>query len=131
MNDKHNQPHPHRIVLSSGRSTKIARLGQGADRPAVPRPLYLCPQCDCDLVQPLRWTPACDGFQLELCCPNCWWAGSELAGEQRLRAFENHLDEGLEVLLGDLQRLAHTNMLEEIERFAAALERDAILPEDF
>jgi hypothetical protein len=34
-------------------------------------------------------------------------------------------------MLSDLRRLTHANMAEEIERFAAALHTDLILPEDF
>jgi hypothetical protein len=34
-------------------------------------------------------------------------------------------------MLGDLKRLAHANMAEQIDRFAAALNADAIVPEDF
>ena len=36
-----------------------------------------------------------------------------------------------QTLLRDLRRLAHANMEDEIERFAAALRRREILPEDF
>ena len=34
-------------------------------------------------------------------------------------------------MLTDLRRLTQANMTEEIERFAAALNADLILPEDF
>ena len=34
-------------------------------------------------------------------------------------------------MLSDLRRLTQANMAEEIERFAAALDADLILPEDF
>jgi hypothetical protein len=51
-------------------------------------------------------------------------------GEQ-VEELEDRLDEGLGEILGDLQRLTQANMTEEIEQFAAALEVDLILPEDF
>jgi hypothetical protein len=34
-------------------------------------------------------------------------------------------------MLGDLTRLTQANMVEEVERFAAALRTDLLLPEDF
>ena len=34
-------------------------------------------------------------------------------------------------MLGDLKRLAHANMTDQIERFIGALQADLILPEDF
>jgi hypothetical protein len=46
-------------------------------------------------------------------------------------ALEERLDEGVEAILRDLQRLTHANMSDQIDRFAAALEADLILPEDF
>ena len=45
--------------------------------------------------------------------------------------FDETLDNGTELLVRDLRRLVQANMEEEAERFAAALDADAILPEDF
>ena len=44
---------------------------------------------------------------------------------------EEQLDDGIAAILLDLKRLATANMADEIERFAAALEANLILPEDF
>ena len=44
---------------------------------------------------------------------------------------EEELDQGLEDMLRDLQRLTQANMADEIERFTSALQGDHILPEDF
>jgi hypothetical protein len=46
-------------------------------------------------------------------------------------AFDEVLDEGTEQLVMDLKQLMHANMSDEIERFVAALEAEALLPEDF
>ena len=46
-------------------------------------------------------------------------------------ALEERLDEGIEAIIEDLQRLTQANMADQIERFVAALEADLILPEDF
>jgi hypothetical protein len=44
---------------------------------------------------------------------------------------DDELDRGSSALLGDLRRLTHANMSEEIEFFTRALEADLILPSDF
>ena len=51
--------------------------------------------------------------------------------QDQVDALEEHLDDGLTDMLSDLRRLTQANMTEEIERFAAALNADLILPEDF
>ena len=56
---------------------------------------------------------------------------STVANRNQLAEFEDHLDSGFDELVRDLKRLRSANLTEEIERFAAALEADLILPEDF
>jgi hypothetical protein len=51
--------------------------------------------------------------------------------QEQVDTLEEHLDDGLTDMLSDLRRLTQANMTEEIERFAAALNADLILPEDF
>jgi hypothetical protein len=46
-------------------------------------------------------------------------------------AFDEALDRGTEALASDYEQLVRANMGEEIERFVAALDADAVLPEDF
>ena len=45
--------------------------------------------------------------------------------------FDEHLDQGTDTLVRDLRRMVQANMEAEAERFAAALDANAILPEDF
>ena len=45
--------------------------------------------------------------------------------------FDEQLDLGTEALVKDLRRLVQANMEAEADRFAAALDANAILPEDF
>ena len=45
--------------------------------------------------------------------------------------FDEQLDLGTDALVKDLRRMVQANMEAEAERFAAALEANAILPEDF
>jgi hypothetical protein len=45
--------------------------------------------------------------------------------------FDDELESGTDALSRDYKRLVTANMSEEIDRFAAALRADAILPVDF
>jgi hypothetical protein len=126
------QPDSHpvrRIVLPSGRSIEVIRFGPEI----APGPgLHLCPGCTSDLVQPVQWGETAGGFwELTLHCPNCDWIHEGVFDQDQVDAFEERLDAGLADMLADLRRLTQANMAEEIDRFAAALQSDLILPEDF
>lgn len=118
-----------RIVLPSGRSIEVIRFGQ-ADPPA--HGLHVCRECGSGLVQPVEWGETSGGcWELSLHCPNCDWVSEGVFDQAQVDAFEEQLDTGLAEMLGDLKRLTQANMTDEIDRFAAALECDLILPEDF
>lgn len=122
--------HPlRRILLPGGRVIDVVALGPV---PPVPQRLHVCPECDGRLVQPLQWREANDYFwELTLACPNCQWHDEGIFTQEQVDDFEAQLDEGLAAMLNDLRRLTQANMAEETERFAAALQTDLILPEDF
>ncbi|HLY65455.1 MAG TPA: hypothetical protein VKU60_07970 [Chloroflexota bacterium] len=126
-------PHQHsirRIVLPSGRTIEVVRFHE-ADH-AIPQGLHVCPACDSQLVQPIAWSEASEAkWELLLSCPNCHWACEGVYTEDEVHALEEELDQGLEDMLRDLQRLTQANMADEIERFSTALHGDHILPEDF
>ena len=46
-------------------------------------------------------------------------------------SFDEELDRGMEELAADLGRLARANMADDVDRFVAALNADAIQPMDF
>jgi hypothetical protein len=118
-----------RIVLPSGRTIEVVRFY--TDETVTPG-LHLCPECDSRLVQPIAWSEAPQGFwELLLQCPNCFWLDDGVFDQDQVDQLEEHLDNGLTEMLSDLRRLTQANMSEEIERFAAALNADLILPEDF
>jgi hypothetical protein len=118
-----------RIVLPSGRTIEVVRFY--AKETTAPG-LHICPECDCRLVQPIDWTEAPQGFwELLLQCPNCSWLDEGVFDQDQVDQLEEQLDDGLSDMLSDLRRLTQSNMTEEIERFAAALNADLILPEDF
>jgi hypothetical protein len=96
------------------------------------RPPQVCPECDCELVQPVDWQEADgSGWTVSLRCPNCEWLGSGTFAQELIDSFDEILDDGVQVLLCALKELTRDNLSDEIDRFVAALEADAILPEDF
>jgi hypothetical protein len=118
-----------RIVLPSGRSIEVVRFHLNEDKDDG---LHVCPECDSHLVQPVQWSEAPQGFwELTLQCPNCHWLDEGVFDQDQVDRLEEKLDEGLAEMLTDLRRLTQANMAEEIERFAGALHKDFILPEDF
>jgi hypothetical protein len=130
MNEKHNQHSVRRIVLPSGRSIDVVRF-HDAEAPA-PAGLHICPECDSELVQPIAWGQiSADHWELELHCPNCGHTREGTFDQDDVALLEEQLDTGVEAILRDLKRLTHANMADQIDRFAAALDADLILPEDF
>jgi hypothetical protein len=129
MNKNPNRQSVSRVVLPSGRAIAVVRFHN------VPKPsteLHVCPECASELVQPVAWVDAVgDSWQLTLNCPNCRWHHVGVYTDGQVEAFEEKLDDGIETVLGDLQRLAHANMADSVDRFVAALRADMILPEDF
>ena len=130
MSDNHSEnPAVRRIVLPSGRAIEVVRFD---DTATDQRDLQVCPSCDSDLVQPLSWSEAPDGrWDLQLECPNCGHSESGSFTRLQIELLEDRLDEGLTEMIADLQRLTQANMTADVERFAAALNTDLILPEDF
>jgi hypothetical protein len=129
MNPRRDRHSIHRILLPSGRSIEVVRFS-ASEAPTTG--LHVCPRCACQLVQPLDWREAPNGFwELTLHCPNCDWFDESLHDHEQIEALEEKLDEGLTAMLTDLRRLTQSNMAEEIERFTAALQDDLVLPEDF
>jgi hypothetical protein len=121
----------HRIVLPSGRKIEVVRF-EDESKGVETRPLHVCPSCRCELVQPLTWSETEDErWELELGCPNCEWSTEGVFDQGAVEDLEEHLDEGLAAMLADLHRLTQANMVEEVDRFVAALHADLILPEDF
>jgi hypothetical protein len=129
MNQNSDKHSVRRIVLPSGRSIEVVRFSPGTS-PAGG--LHVCPNCSSHLVQPLDWSESeKSGWELTLHCPNCDWLTEGVFSQERVDEFEEQLDQGLAEMLNDLRRLTQANMSEEIDRFAAALNADLILPEDF
>jgi hypothetical protein len=128
-----------KVVLESGKTIEVLYLAKpvGARAPKAPgRPaataLHVCPSCASTLVHPRDWEEAGPHhWWIDLRCPECEWAGAGEWDHDVVDAFDDVLDRGTQTLVRDLRQLAHANMEDEIERFAAALRAGLILPEDF
>jgi hypothetical protein len=130
MNENPNQHSVRRIVLPSGRSIEVVRFHDHQN--AARTGLHICPECDSELVQPVAWGQVSeDNWELTLYCPNCEHAREGVFDQDDVAKLEEELDEGVDAILRDLQRLTHANMADQIDRFVAALQDDLILPEDF
>jgi hypothetical protein len=94
--------------------------------------LSVCPECDRDFVYPVEWATASETlWEVLLRCPNCDWTRVGAFDQPTLERLDERLDDGMEQLERDLERLERANLEEHVERFAAALHAGAILPEDF
>jgi hypothetical protein len=133
-----NGQYTRRVTLPSGRSIEVvyfeplAAETPGATPMTNVEDLHVCPKCDRDLVYPVDWEEASSThWAVELRCPNCEWTEVGTFDQATVDRFDEQLDMGTDQLVKDLRRMVQANMEAEAERFAAALNADAILPEDF
>ncbi len=126
-----------RVVLPSGKTIEVVYFKDSEAHPATPvaepeQDLHLCLECDSDLVYPLEWEEAGpENWSVLLHCPNCDVYREGVFTQETVEYFDEELDRGSDALARDYKRLMRANMAEEIDRFASALQVDAILPEDF
>jgi len=116
---------PERLEIVSGETA------HGADTGA-PAQLHVCFHCAGELVYPLDWSE--EGprhWRIVLRCPECESRREGVFDQTTVERLDDELDRGSSALLGDLRRMTHANMSEEIEFFARALDADLILPSDF
>ncbi len=138
-----------RVVLPSGKTIEVVYFKDAHGAPLEPVPvqseragrqpaveprqdLTLCGGCDSRLVYPVEWEEAGpENWSVILECPNCGRAREGVFAQDTVERFDEQLDAGADALTRDYKRLMRANMADEIDRFVAALEADAILPEDF
>jgi hypothetical protein len=141
-----------RIVLPSGKTIEVVYFDNLAPAPVdagdlqeaeqiapapVPQPveereLHVCPDCASDLVYPVAWEEADEThWRITLRCPNCELDEEGVFPQDQCDRFDDELERGTDALTRDYRRLMTANLAEEIDRFARALEVDAILPMDF
>ena len=109
-----------------------AALEAGADTMDVADGPHVCASCRTPFVTP---TDALEldewHFAVSVRCPNCGWEGSAVYDDAALERFDIGLDQGTHALAEALALLALENARGDFDRFLAALDADAILPEDF
>jgi len=132
--DNTQEPYVKRVTLPSGKSIEVLYFGdqEHVSEVGTDRPLHVCSECTSPLVYPTDWQESGpDHWEVELRCPNCEWRGTGVFSQDTVEAFDDELDRGIDVLLADYRALVNSNMEDEIDRFAKALEAGAILPADF
>jgi hypothetical protein len=140
-----------RVVLPSGKTIEVVYFKEtGQPQPALEGPvdgapqapghpaaephqdLHVCVDCSSELVYPVQWEESGpENWSVLLHCPNCDVFREGVFTQETVEIFDEELDRGADALARDYKRLMRANMVEEIERFAGALNSDAILPEDF
>ena len=126
-----------RVVLPSGKTIEVVYFEEPVAEVAAPaaephQDLSACLDCDSRLVHPIEWEEAgAENWAVLLHCPNCNTYRDGVFSQDTVETFDEELDRGADALAQDYRRLLRANMADEAERFARALEADAILPEDF
>jgi hypothetical protein len=133
---KSNFPKPKQVILPSGMVLDLTHVGESpaAERPSAEaaHDLHICVGCTSNFVYPARWEEAGpEHWTVLLHCPNCDLFLEGVFSQVAVERFDEELDRGADQLGRDYRRLREANMAEEVDRFARALEADAILPEDF
>jgi len=95
--------------------------------------LQLCPACCGRFVVPgeVHEVVAQTRLRLELVCTACGWSKVDVHHDEELIELECDLDLAFADVLSLLETIWLANEEEQILRFSAALEADAILPSDF
>lgn len=95
-------------------------------------PLHRCRSCPSALVQLVEHRDAGYGcWHVSLRCPECGTFADGTATDEECAAFDDELEQGTEELFVSLLQIQRVHMIDDVERFVAALAADLILPEDF
>lgn len=122
------------LPLSAGEQVEVVSgdHGHGSESNGSPSQLHICFHCAGELVYPLDWSE--EGprhWRIVLRCPECESRREGVFDQAAVERLDDELDRGSSALLGDLRRMTHANMSEEIEFFTRALDADLIVPSDF
>ena len=127
-----------KVVLPSGKTIEVVYFDEHDAPPASEArvdpacDLHVCVQCASHLAYPTTWAEASDDrWSVTIRCPECETLREGEFSQEAVEAFDEELDAGTDALTADYRRLMRANMADEVERFAAALDVGAVLPEDF
>jgi|HubBroStandDraft_2_1064218.scaffolds.fasta_scaffold00780_3 hypothetical protein len=133
--DSENDPDIQRRASSRAGKPAGAVYGdqrQPVDAACSPAQLHICFHCAGELVYPLDWSE--EGprhWRIVLRCPECESRREGVFDQTAVERLDDELDRGSSALLGDLRRMTHANMSEEVEFFVRALDAELIMPSDF
>jgi hypothetical protein len=97
-----------------------------------PDRLHVCFHCAGELAYPLDWSEeGLRHWRIVLRCPECESRREGVFEQTAVELLDDELDRAASALLGDLRRMTHANMSEEVEFFIRALDADLIVPSDF
>ncbi len=97
-----------------------------------PDPLHICFNCAGEFVYPLDWAEEGERhWRIVLRCPDCESYREGVFEQSVVERLDDELDRATNDLLGDLKRITHANMADEIDFFVRALHADLIVPSDF
>jgi hypothetical protein len=102
------------------------------DATVSPDRLHICFHCAGELAYPLDWSE--EGprhWRIILRCPECESRREGVFEQTVVERLDDELDRAASALLGNLKRMTHANMSEEVEFFVRALAADLIVPSDF
>jgi hypothetical protein len=110
----------------------VAKARQAADDAYSPDRLHVCFHCAGELAYPLDWSEeGLRHWRIVLRCPECESRREGVFEQTAVELLDDELDRAASALLGDLRRMTHANMSEEVEFFIRALDADLIVPSDF
>ena len=129
-----NDPNIQRLQLPSGKQLDVDHRdgAKASGQVSSPDQLHICFHCAGELVYPLDWSE--EGprhWRIVLRCPECESRREGVFDQTAVERLDDELDRGASALLGDLRRITHANMSEEIEFFIRALDADLVTPSDF
>jgi hypothetical protein len=105
---------------------------QSGGAPCTPEQLHVCFNCGGELAYPLDWCEeGVRHWRIVLRCPECESRREGVFEQSAVELLDDELDRAAGALLGDLRRMTHANMSEEVDFFVRALDADLITPSDF
>jgi len=132
----HTEPDPNNQPAQASGAEQLdivyGKHGRAADGTCAPDRLHVCFHCSGELAYPLDWSEeGARHWRILLRCPECESRREGVFEQATVERLDDELDRGSSALLGDLRRMTHANMSEEIEFFVRALDADVITPTDF
>jgi len=122
-------PKPPQAAASAPGENLERTAGSGA---CTPEQLHVCFNCGGELVYPLDWCEeGVRHWRIVLRCPECESRREGVFEQSAVELLDDELDRAAGALLGDLRRMTHANMSEEVDFFVRALDADLITPSDF